>query len=51
MHTYARTCISLVPMPEEEEEKRPGFSNLHMHLIATDLDQWEGANDALKSDS
>ena len=26
--------ISIVPRPEEDEEKRPGFSHLHMHFIA-----------------
>ena len=45
-------CISsLVPRPEEEEEeeKGPGFRRLRMCLIiSAHVDQWEGANDALK---
>ena len=47
-----KTKLSLVPRPEEEE-KGPGFSRSRMRLVISDLtmarvDQWEGANDALK---
>ena len=37
-------------MPEEEEEKGPGFSHSGIHLIITDpVHQWQSANDAVKS--
>ena len=29
--------VSLVPRPEEEEEKGPGFSHLRMQLIISDI--------------
>ena len=36
-------------MPEEEE-KGPGFSRSHMHLVITDpVHQWQGDNDDIKS--
>ena len=28
--------ISIVPRPEEDEEKQPGFSRLHMRFIAVE---------------
>ena len=41
MHTHACPCTSLVLMPEEEEEKGPGFSCSHIHLSITDpVHQW-----------
>ena len=49
MYTHACPFTSLVLMPEEEE-KGPGFSRLHMHLVITDsVYQWQGDNDAIKS--
>ena len=42
---------SIIPRPEEEEEKGPGFSHSGMRLIISNLacvDQWEGAHDAFK---
>ena len=44
--------LSLVPRPEEEEEKGPGFSHSRMHLLSQlppRVDQWEGANDAFEA--
>ena len=49
MHTHACPCTGLVLMPEEEEEKGPGFSRSHMHLIITDpVHQWQGGNECFK---
>ena len=36
MHRISLTQTSLVPRPEEEE-KGPGFSRSHMHLIAVEF--------------
>ena len=48
MYTDACPFTSLVLMPEEEE-KGPGFSHLHMHLVITNpVHQWQGDNDDIK---